>query len=62
MNNVTSLVDYKQNIKFDGSLPIAAGKNRMEKHWKNKNMTWSSLLKRLETVTRTTEDVRKDPR
>ncbi len=58
MNNVTSLVDYKQNIKFDGSLPIAAGKNRMEKHWKNKTMTWSSLLKRLETVTRTTETYR----
>lgn len=55
MDNVASIGDYKLNIKYDGSLPIATGKSRMEKNWKNKTMTWSGLLKRLETATRTPE-------
>lgn len=55
MNNIAPIGDYRLNIKYDGSFPIATGKSRMEKNWKNKTMTWSGLLKRLETVTRTTE-------
>lgn len=55
MNNVASIGDYKLNIKYDGSLPIATGKSRMEKNWKNKAMAWSGLLKRLEMATRTPE-------
>lgn len=55
MENIASIRDYRLNIVHDGSLPIATGKSRMEKVWKNKTMTWSSLLKRLQEPTRTQE-------
>lgn len=56
--NIEPLDNYKLTLKHDGSLPIATGKSRMEKNWKNKTMTWSALLKRLENpenLTRTPE-------
>ena len=33
---VQAIEDYRKNIKHDGSLPIATGKSRMEKAWKNR--------------------------
>lgn len=46
----------KQNIiKYDGKLTIAVGKSRFEKHWKNREMTWSELAEKLSETTRTRE-------
>ncbi|NCB99937.1 MAG: hypothetical protein EOM34_04540 [Clostridia bacterium] len=47
--------DYKLNIKYDGPLQIATGKNRMEKVWKNKTFTWSGLLAKLNKPVQTSE-------
>lgn len=52
---IPSITDYKKTIKYDGSLQIAIGKSRLEKEWKNKSVTWSALLKKLETPVRTAE-------
>lgn len=52
---VEPIDSYKLNIIHDGSLPIATGRSRMEKSWKNKTMTWSAVLKRLEAPARTSE-------
>lgn len=57
MNKVASIEDYKLNIKHDGPLRIAVGKNRFEKQWKNREMNWSALLKRLKEPIRTQETV-----
>ena len=57
MNKVASIGDYKLNIKHDGPLRIAVGKNRFEKQWKNREMSWSALLRRLQEPTRTQETV-----
>ena len=54
---VQAIEDYRKNIKYDGSLPIATGKSRMEKAWKNRKMAWSALLAKLETPTRTPESL-----
>jgi putative DNA primase/helicase len=43
-------------IKYDGSITIAIGKSRKETHWKNKEMLWSDLAKRLSETRRTGED------
>lgn len=45
----------KQKIEYDGSLTIATGRNRKETQWKNREMLWSDLVKRLATTTRTQE-------
>ncbi|UZQ49092.1 virulence-associated E family protein [Clostridium kluyveri] len=42
-------------VKHDGSITLATGKNRHEKHWKNKTMIWSELVKKLSVTTRTPE-------
>ncbi len=55
MNKIASIEEYKINIQYDGSLPVSTGKSRFEKHWKNKDMNWSALLKRLQDPTRTQE-------
>jgi P4 family phage/plasmid primase-like protien len=47
--------DHKPKIKFDGSITIATGKSRKETNWKNKELLWSELLKRLSRTTRTGE-------
>jgi len=52
---VENLADYRLTLKYDGSLPIATGKSRTEKHWKNRSMPWSQLLHKLSTPTRTPE-------
>lgn len=55
MNKVAAIEDYRLNIWHDGPLSISMGKNRFEKHWKNREMQWSALLKRLQEPTRTQE-------
>ncbi|AKA68527.1 virulence-associated E family protein [Clostridium scatologenes] len=42
-------------IKYDGSITLATGKSRHEKHWKNKNMLYSELVEKLSNTTRTPE-------
>lgn len=42
-------------ITYDRALDVALGNNRKTKHWKNKQLTWSSLLDRLAKETRTSE-------
>ena len=34
-------------IKYDGSITLAIGKSRHEKHWKNKNILYSGLIEKL---------------
>lgn len=48
----------KQNqtkIEYDGSFTIATGRSRKETTWKNREMLWSDLAKRLSNTTRTAE-------
>ena len=52
---VSSIADYKTAVRHDGTFTLATGRSRMEKNWKNKNYSWSQLLKRLETPVRTHE-------
>lgn len=47
--------DIIQKIKHDGTLTIATGRNRKEMQWKNREMLWSDLAKRLSQTTRTGE-------
>lgn len=52
-------------IKYDGSVTIATGRSRKETQWKNREMLWSDLAKRLSNTTRTGEtyeEYRKSPK
>ena len=42
-------------LKYDGVLPIAVGRSRMETNWRNTEIKWSELLDRLRRPTRTQE-------
>lgn len=42
-------------IEYDGNLTIATGRSRKETQWKNREMLWSDLAKRLSKTTRTGE-------
>ncbi|EHN13417.1 virulence-associated E family protein [Clostridium sporogenes] len=42
-------------LKNDGLLTIAVGKSRKETAWKNKEVLWSELIKKLSETTRTNE-------
>ena len=42
-------------VQNDKALDIALGNSRKTRTWKNKTMTWSELLDRLRTTTRTPE-------
>ena len=42
-------------VQYDKTLDIALGNSRTTKKWKNKTMTWSELLDRLDAVIRTSE-------
>lgn len=48
-------VEDKLKIKYDGSVAIATGSNKKEIHWKNRNMSYSDLVKKLSMTTRTPE-------
>ena len=43
------------NIKYDGPITLATGRNKREKHWKNKNILYSALIEKLSNTTRTPE-------
>ena len=49
--------DIELKIKYDGSIALATGKSKKEIHWKNKNISWSDLVKKLSHTTRTPETV-----
>ncbi len=49
--------DIELKIKYDGSIALATGKSKKEIHWKNKNISWSVLVKKLSHTTRTPETV-----
>lgn len=42
-------------IEHDGKLDIATGKSRKELNWRNKEITWSELVKRVSVTHRTAE-------
>lgn len=42
-------------LKYDAKLWISTGRNRFDKHWKNKELLWSSILGRLSEPNRTPE-------
>ena len=42
-------------VSNDAKLWISTGKNRFDKRWKNKQMAWSTILKKLEQPIRTAE-------
>ena len=44
-------------VQNDKALDIALGNSRKTKTWKNRTMTWSELLDRMKTATRTSETV-----
>ncbi len=48
-------LEPRPNIRHDAKLWVSTGKNRYDKKWKNKQMTWSSLLGRL-SVSRATPE------
>ena len=50
-----SITKYRTPIKYDGQLLISTGKSRFEKKWKNKNMSWSVLVAKLQTPVVTPE-------
>lgn len=49
--------DIELKIKYDGSIALATGKSKKETHWKNKNISWSDLVRKLSHTTRTPETV-----
>lgn len=51
-----SQVNIKK-LKHDGMLTIAVGKSRKELEWKNREMPWSDIVKRLSETIRTHETV-----
>lgn len=44
-----------ETINYDGDIAIATGRSRKETHWKNKELTWSALVKKLSDNHRTAE-------
>jgi len=44
-----------KSLKHDGLLTIATGRSRKELNWKNREMLWSELVKRLSSTIRTSE-------
>lgn len=42
-------------LRYNGTLDIATGKSRKEKNWKNREIQWGDLVKRISTTHRTAE-------
>src|SRR5690554_6226219 len=42
-------------LKYDGLITIATGKSRKETNWKNREMAWSDMVKRMSQTVRTHE-------
>ena len=49
--------ELNKGIKFDGQVAIATGSSAHTKTWKNKNVKWSELVRKLSETTRTPETV-----
>lgn len=45
------------SIQYDTRLTIAVGRSRMDKKWKNKELSWSDIVRRLSETQRTNETV-----
>ncbi len=43
------------SLRHDGQLAVATGRSRFEKEWKNKELPWSELVRKLSQTTRTRE-------
>lgn len=54
MSNKTDTIP---EFKHDERLTIAVGRSRMDKKWKNKEITWSDLVRRLCETRRTSETI-----
>lgn len=52
---IDNIENYKLDIRYDGSLPVATGTSRKDTHWKNKTLLWSALVKKLQTPVVTPE-------
>lgn len=46
-----------RKLRHDARLTIAVGRSRMDKKWKNKEMMWSDIVRRLSETQRTNETV-----
>ena len=55
MEKIAEIKEYRKNIRYDGMLPLAIGKSRIEKKWRNKQLSWSQILKKLEEPIKTPE-------
>lgn len=55
MGAITNIEEVKAPLKYDGQVLISTGKSRFEKKWKNKQMLWSFLVKKLESPVITPE-------
>lgn len=51
------MINPSPAIKYDGKLTIATADSRKAISWKNREMTWSALVAKLSTTTRTRETV-----
>lgn len=54
-SKVVSINGAVLEVKHDGPIQIAAGRSRKETKWKNTELTWSELLQKLQSTTRTRE-------
>ena len=52
---VEALDKHKLDVRHDGPLSISLGTSVSDTHWKNRTLTWSSLLHKLQTATITPE-------
>ena len=55
MTVVDTLEEHKLEVRHDGSLSIAVGRSVQDKQWKNRSLTWSALLHKLQKATVTPE-------
>lgn len=55
MKQPTDRQQSQLKLKHDGPLTIATGRNRKETQWKNREMLWSDLAKRLSSTSYTSE-------
>src|SRR5690625_749948 len=59
------IADRIKSLRYDGTVTIATGRSRKETQWKNRELLWSDLAKRLSETTRTSEtfeEYRKSPK
>ena len=57
MQNTALNIDNLSKLKYDGEVSIAVASSRKSKKWKNKQLSWSTLLFKLSKTRRTGETV-----